>query len=193
MSDQLMLDVDQAGELKAAFRREKAKNGEWWTNGCVKKLCEQKGLLGQVLDVLLGYAEIKLMENIIDTSADPFCPNGWKVEEHLKAGKLAWNPAKVRLHLDPGQQNGKCEGNKLRKALKSQPVLNACVLDWLLAHPELIPEEWKDEYIYFWGTIYRNGDLCVRYLYWDGGAWGWTFGWLGCDCYGNDPAAVSAS
>ena len=62
MSDQLMLDVDQAGELKAAFRREKGCHGESWDNGLIKVLC-QKGILGQVLDMLHGgRIEIKPME-----------------------------------------------------------------------------------------------------------------------------------
>jgi len=133
---------------------------------------------------------------IIDTDADPFCPDDWKVEEHQKAGKLEWNPAMVRLHLDPGQQNGKCvNGNELRKKLKNQPVLNAIVLDWLLAHPEFIPEEWKGKYVFFWGTTYRDsgGDLYVRYLYWSDGVWRWNCFWLGSNWRGNDPAVVAAS
>jgi len=154
------------------------------------------GKLGDVKKVIHGLMEIKPVENIIDTDAQPFCPDGWKVEEHQKAGKLEWNPAKVILHLDQGQKNGKClEGNNLRKALKGQPVMNAVVLDWLLAHPELIPEEWKGKYIYFWGTIYRDsvGRLYVRCLYWGDGSWGWRCRWLGDGWGGGSPAAVAAS
>jgi hypothetical protein len=50
MSD-LMLDVDQAGELKAAFRR-----GDW-TNAEIKKACEGD-VLANFRDVLLGRAQI---------------------------------------------------------------------------------------------------------------------------------------
>lgn len=50
MSD-LMLDVDQAGELKAAFRRGN------WTNAFIKRLCEGD-ILSRVLLVLEGKAEI---------------------------------------------------------------------------------------------------------------------------------------
>jgi len=116
--------------------------------------------------------------NIIDTDAYPFCPDGWRVEEHRKAGKLEWDPAKVILHLDKGQKNGRwLEGNKLRKALKNQPVMNACVLDWLLAHPKFIPEEWKDRRVFFWGTIYfdqGDGLFYVRHLSWNGEKWYWN-------------------
>lgn len=64
------------------------------------------------------------------------------------------------------------------KELEDQPVLNANVLDFLREHPELIPDEWKGKFTFFWGTIYRHrdGDLYVRCLYWDGGRWDW-----GCD------------
>ena len=47
----LMLDVDQAGELKAAFRRAE------WTNGLIKQLCESN-LLIDLKKVLEGVAEI---------------------------------------------------------------------------------------------------------------------------------------
>ena len=50
MSD-LMLDVDQAGELKAAFRRSD------WTNGQIKRLCEGD-ILFRIRQVLENKAEI---------------------------------------------------------------------------------------------------------------------------------------
>lgn len=53
MSNELMLDVGQANELKLAFRREGP-----WTNEEIKMLCEQKGLLNKFHEVLLGQAEI---------------------------------------------------------------------------------------------------------------------------------------
>jgi hypothetical protein len=81
------------------------------------------------------------------------------------------------------------------------PVMNANVLDFLLANPDLIPEEWKKDehgntrYIFFWGTVYRDrgGDLYVRYLCWGGDRWGWGSRWLGSGWDGDSPAAVLAS
>jgi hypothetical protein len=107
---------------------------------------------------------------------------------------LEWNPAKVCLHLSPNQQSGKIiKGHKLRKELEKEPVLNANVCDYLLAHPELIPEEWKGKHIFFWGTIYRgsDGDLYVRYLYWCGSQWHWDYYWLGDDWSSDNPALCS--
>lgn len=192
MSD-LMLDVDQAGELKAAFRR-----GDW-TNAEIKKACEGD-LLARFRNVVRGFAEITQIQHVVNCDAKPFLPQGWKVEEHKKGGQLKLDLSKVRLHLSPNQMDGKAiEGNKLRKELASEPVLNANVLDYLLAHPDLIPEDWKrDEkgntrYIFFWGTIYRrsHGSLSFRYLYFYGGAWDWGNYWLDDDWVGNFPAAVS--
>lgn len=187
MSD-LMLDVDQAGELKAAFRR------GGWNNKEIKQLCESD-VLADVRKVILGHASITVMEHVIDCDANPFVPNGWKVEEHQKGGQFKWDTAKVALYLSQFQKDGVIEGNKLRKELVGKPVLNANVLDYLLAHPHLIPEEWKGKYLFFWGTIYRGsgGRLCVRCLRWGGGRWHWYCDWLFRDWFDGGPAVLRAS
>jgi hypothetical protein len=194
MSD-LMLDVDQAGELKAAFRRGN------WTNAEIKKACEGD-FLARARQALLGYSEIKHVSHVIDCDADPFVPDGWKVEEHKKGGQFLWDAAKVELYLSKNQQKGRViEGNKLRKELENDPMFNANLLDYLLKNPHLIPEEWKKDekgntrYIFFWGTVYRDsgGYLDVRALYWDGGAWRWSYGWLDHGWDGRIPAARRAS
>jgi len=152
--------------------------------------------LGALKQVLLGYAEIKLLEPVIDLDAAPFVPNDWKVEEHQKGGTFRWDPVKVKLYLSKLQSKGKyIGGHDLRKELAGQPVFNARLLDYLLAHPQLIPEEWKGKYIFFWGTIYHHssGDLCVRYLCWGDGQWQWGYDWLGSDWSVDSPAALRAS
>jgi hypothetical protein len=35
-----------------------------------------------------------------------------------------------------------------------------------------------------------NGDLYVRYLYWNGDRWNWNYNWLDNDWNDNNPAAV---
>ncbi len=191
----LVLDVGLAAKLKVAF----ARNG--WTEELIDKACEGDKL-GQFRQVMLGHASVQVNEHMVDCDADPFVPDGWKVEEHQKSGSFQWDASKVEFYLDKGQQNGKYfEGNKLRKQLAGKSVLNANVLDYLLAHPRLIPEDWKKDergnmrYIFFWGTIFRNSDgvLYVRYLYWGGGRWDWGAHWLGRDWRGSYPAAVRAS
>jgi hypothetical protein len=133
---------------------------------------------------------------IIDLDADPFVPDGWKVEKHIKGGQFAFDPSAVKLHLDAGQQGGKSiQGHKLRKRLEKEPVMNANQLDWYLANPQHIPEEWKGKYVFFWGTIYRRrgGGLFVRYLCWGVDRWGWGGYWLDDGWRGDGPAAVRAS
>jgi len=188
MDDKFTLDVGLALDLKNAFRR------HGWSEGEIKKL--SKGdLLRDVRAVILGNAEIKRITHVIDCSAAPFVPKGWTVEEHKKGGSFTLGPAKVELFLADGQKTGTVKGNELRKELEDKGVLNANVLDYLLAHPDLIPVEWKGKAVFFWGTIYRSGggDLCVRSLYWHGFRWHWDYYWLGGDWSGIGPAAVSAS
>lgn len=155
-----------------------------------------EGMLGRLpLSEVRGPRDA-LPEHLIDFDAAPFLPDGWKVEEHQKGGAFKWNAAKVKLHLSKNQQGGKIiQGNKLRDELKTQTVFNANVLDYLLANPHLIPEEWKGKYVFFWGTVYSHssGSLCVRCLYWRDGGWRWSFRWLCRGWYGRRPAALSAS
>ena len=145
-----------------------------------------------MLDV--SQAEIKIIEHLIDCDAAPFIPNGLSVEEHKKCGMFKFNPEKISLYLSKKQKKGSIKGNDLRKELANQPNLNANVLDYLLAHPELIPEEWKGKYIFFWGTIYRNsgGSLVVRYLYWDGSKCFWYYHWLASGFDSDNPAALAS-
>lgn len=128
--------------------------------------------------------------------------SGWKIESHVPME--SFDSSKLSIYFSPNQKDGKViEGHKLRAELETDKVLvlNACVLDYLLLHPELIPEDWKKDengnarYISFWGTVYRspNGDLYVRVLYWLDGAWRWHYGGLDRDWDARDPEAVLAS
>jgi hypothetical protein len=184
---ELVLPVGLAHKLETAFNRNR------YTLGEVDKLCEGDKL-AQFRKVLLGHAVITVHEHLIDLDADPFVPNRWKVEEHRKGGQFKWDASKVSLYLSKKQQRGVIEGNKLRDELKGKPVYNANLLDYLLKNPHLIPEEWKDKYVFLWGTVYRDsgGNLCVRYLYWSGDGWGWGSDWLDSDWGDGRPAAVPA-
>lgn len=182
-----MLDVGQAEELKLAFRRHD------WTNANIKSLCEGD-ILGDVLKVVKGNAEIKFLEHLIDCDAALFVPSGWTVEEHKPGGLFKFDPTKISLYLSKKQKKGVIGGHDLRKELAKMLTLNANVLDYLLAHPELIPEEWKGKAIFFWGTIYRlsHGSLFVRFLCWGGSRWHWSGGWLDNDFDSDGPAALAS-
>jgi len=182
-----MLDGSQAHEVKLAFRR----NG--WTNADIKALSEGN-FLADVLKLMRGQLEIKPIEHLIDCDVNPFIPNGWAVEEHKKGGMFKFNPEKISLYLSKKQKKEIIGGYDLRKELADKPVMNANVLDYLLAHPELIPEEWKGKYIFFWGTIYRDSDgrLYVRYLCWYGSKWCWDYNCLVSDLDSDGPAALTS-
>jgi hypothetical protein len=169
------MSLRQAGELFFAFE----KNG--WTLADVSDLSKDD-LLQRVLQVVRGEAIIKITQHRINLVADPFIPPKWSVGTHQKLeGKkniyLKWDSSKVALYLDPLQESEKSfDGVALHKKLNRKPVLNANVLDYLLAHPELIPENWKGKHVFFWGTIYSYyGHALVRYLYWHGSAWKWGY------------------
>lgn len=132
--------------------------------------------------------------HLIDCDAAPFIPNGWSVEEHKKGGHLKFDPAKVFLYLSKKQKKKSIGGYDLREELSGKPVMNANVLDYLLAHQELIPESWKGELIFFWGTIYRYyiGHLGVRCLGWSGSRWYWCHVWLGGNFDADYPAAIES-
>jgi hypothetical protein len=165
-------------------------------------LAENPTLLGQMLQVQRGFAEVKTIEHVIDLDADPFVPDGWKVEKHQKGGLFKWVAAQVQFCLSKRQKSGSSiGGNDLRTELEGKPVFNANLLDYLLANKHLIPESWKQDeqgrtrYIFFWGTIYRrsDGDPCVRCLFWRGGQWGWDRSWLVNNWFVGDPAALRTS
>lgn len=132
----------------------------------------------------------------IDTNGTPSLPfNGATIEHHEKSGKMILDFSKVSLYLSEKQKNGSIMGNDLRKELKNKNVLNACVLDYLLANPHLIPEDWKGKAVFFWGTIFRfaDGSLCVRFLVWELGEWRSYCALLDDDFVSSSYAIVSAS
>lgn len=98
---------------------------------------------------------------LIDCNILPFIPEGYKVHEHKKGGQFEWNPQNIAL-----------SGENI-----SDKALNANVLDYLLENPHLIPEEWKDKYVFFPGTIYlrSTGQKCIRCLGWhEEWKWFWS-------------------
>lgn len=143
----------------------------------IKKLLSNSDLLKSIKDVVTGKKEIIQPDHIIDLDVDPFIPDGWAVEEHVKGGKFKFDPSKIILYFNTNESI--VRGPDFEKELKDKLIFNANLLDYLLAHPGLIPEEWKGERIHFWGTICVSpgGERCIRYLFYRGrDQWGW-----GCD------------
>jgi hypothetical protein len=142
---------------------------------------------------------------MVDCDAAPFIPEGWEVRPADQLpGRVQGqvDATKLGLYLPEEQQSDGLIGHELRKKLEGKPVLPANVLDYLYENEHLIPEEWKDTTVYFWGTVYRDrgGIPWVCYLYWDGGGcrlcrgeWCWNCNCLSGGWLSGDPAAVLAS
>lgn len=135
-------------------------------------------------------------DHVIDLDADPHIPyEGWKVKEHRKGGQFTWDPVKLQLYLSEDQKDNKIVGSELCCfELADKPTLNANLLDYLLDHPDLIPEEWKGKAVFFWGTIYRDskGYQMVRYLGFGVSRWERDYGWLDGYFGAGDPAVILA-
>ena len=121
-----------------------------------------------------------------------------EVSIERRGNNLYINGNKVLLHRTREQRGNKgAFGSELYMELKNSKkvLLPAHILDYLVAHSELIPDNWKGKDVFFWGTIYRHsdGDLYVRYLRWNDGRWRWYCDWLDIDWYSRSPAAVLAS
>jgi len=164
MSNELTLGVKLAGKIQDALERNKIPDLadlDWLASGdnlaCVRR-------------IRLGHDEIIAPEHIIDCDADPLIVyEGYSVEKHRKGGAFKWDVTNVTLYREESQMKGGgvlCD--KIRSQLSDKPAMNVCVLDYLLANPHLIPEEWQGKRIYFWGTIYRcqRGHLYVPTLCW---------------------------
>ncbi len=201
-NDTFVMSVRQANELDHAFSRHGYKPAD------VKKL-STGDVLADVLEVLRLRSEIQPIDPdahlIIDLDADPRLVNGATVEEHQRDGLWKFDIKQIKFFLsDTQREGGALDGKKLRKELEDKRVMNANVLDFLLANPHLIPEKWKHDSantlrIFFWGTIYRSArnsygsSLFVRYLEWNGFIWLSSERWLDTTIFPwnrFDPAAM---
>lgn len=134
--------------------------------------------------------------HIIDCDSAPYVPEGWEVFEHIKGGQLIWRLSEVELYLCRYQKTGKIEGWDLRRVLQGIPIMNANVLDYLLANQHLIPEEWSDKHLFFWGTIYRSSrgsrrKYHVRWLSRGVDKWAWCSDYLSSYYSARSPTVIS--
>jgi len=139
--------------------------------------------LGQFSDlkgikaVIDGKAEIRYPDHFIDLAAAPFIPRFFGLKIHFAGdGLWKWNP-KIPLHLFSRCSGKIISGYDLQKEVSDKPVLSANVLDYLLAHQEIIPEEWRSKIILFMGTTYFDfdGNPCVRCLFYSDSKWSWHY------------------
>jgi hypothetical protein len=134
MSNDLMLDVGQADELKKAFRRN-CSGDSIWTNEKIKRLSEGD-ILARVLDVIDGRAEIMKIippeEKIVDTiirvnrSVSPAYPDWMKKVLHKDlelSGPSEYDINEVQEWLHSEQANGIVKGDVIYKHLKDNDMI----------------------------------------------------------------------
>ncbi|MBI4092896.1 MAG: hypothetical protein HY420_03145 [Candidatus Kerfeldbacteria bacterium] len=205
MSD-LMLDVDQAGELKAAFRR-----GDW-TNAEIKRLSEGD-VLSQVRRVIQGSAVIvvKKEEFLLDTivrvnrSVRPAYPD-W-VDKVMNPELESTGPAEydlatsIALWLHEGQQGGVVTGQVIYAYLNEHDLLRSCLslqdaLEIQKNGVAVFQKVFGDKIVYFWKSVVQNRDdrnLHVPCLYVHGDRVVLHWDWLGHDWDDGEPAVRFAS
>lgn len=149
-NDEFILHPGLIQDLEAALRR----NG--WTRKKVKMLATGD-VLTQFGEVLDGLSEII---RGIDCDATPRVPNSCKVLSHRKHGVFKWSPSNFDLWCPEGESYS---GFDVFRFLGDESsLLNACVLDFLLANPAYIPSEWEGKNIAFAGTVYQcSSPSCI--------------------------------
>jgi hypothetical protein len=149
------------------------------------------------------------MRATLDLAATPQLPFPTAlVASHEAGGVVAVEALPDGLYVDAKKvvlfrserQTAGMQGPALFDELTGKAVLNANVLQFLIQHPEFIPEspEWKKQgdgdeiMIYFWGTLFQhpNGDHCVTHMEWNGASWKWSCSSIQNWWMTNQPAAL---
>ncbi len=138
---------------------------------------------------------------VVDCDVFPYIPSGLSLEgegtEHRKMGQITLEKrADGRLYANDEEiirflpeRRAPVSGHERRAELKDKRVLNACIADVLILHPELIPSDWTGD-VYFWGDVFssknslvgKGGGLFVLRLHRShgDGRWHRDYCWLDC-------------
>ncbi len=181
-------------DIGLAYKLKRAMNGVGWREEDIARLAEGQQLEG-LLGVLRGSAIIA--PAIIECDALPIqMPQGsskYSIRKHRKIGTILWDPSKIKFLTKKEILGGdSCSAQPARLLMEKRTrrrFLNATVLEYLLAHPHLIPEDWfgRDP-IKFIGTEYEDPEFPsghIRTLYCGKGKAGTSSGcwdsnyWLG--------------
>lgn len=116
----------------------------------------------------LALAQVKS----IDCNKDPDVSGlGLTIENHQQDGTYQLDPSNIKTFSFESKTTPTKGADMLKKLNKTG--LNACVMDFLMSHKELIPETWKAKQIVFPGTIFKDagGNECLRFIYWWDNQW----------------------
>ncbi len=116
----------------------------------------------------------------INLSDDPFIPQNWKVYRHIKQdSNWLWDPEELVLRT--AKIGEYIDANELANRIGTKDLFNANLLDYLLSYSEIIPKEWIDKSVYFFGTIYLHPTSLrvIRCLFYNkyNNAWEWYYTW----------------
>lgn len=131
------------------------------TMEALQLVVENKGYI--MTKVVKGLAELTDIPYIVNLDAQPKTLTGYKASAHNGGGVFNFQHQSLDLfYPNPERENG----YKIRSALEGP--LNANMLDFLLGHPELIPQECQGKYTCFFGTTYcsyRDDESFVRAIF----------------------------
>jgi hypothetical protein len=147
-------------------------------------LAKNKEHLSRILPFVRGFSELGSSEHIIDRDDEPFIPRFSVLHQHIKTGKVKWDPANIKLFHSTCKPDKNARPlrdcailDQVRQEMTRKPVCNANVLDYLLRNPILIPESWKEYAVFFFGTSYLSKPslryVNIRYLRWHEVNWEW--------------------
>jgi hypothetical protein len=154
---------------------------------------------------LAGNLEVRAVKHVIDCNADPFVPRGMKLVHHKRNGIRPVPPERIQLYCTESQLTREGQrGTVLRAEIESYTgVLNANVLDHLLADTAAISQSWKAQVrpdyqtiVCFQGTEYEKDcggpRKCVRTLSWSEFTGSWVSGIAWSDMLFHDftPTAI---
>ena len=173
------LTDEQLGKLQRKFneviKRINEQALDYEETSKVLQLIVVEGRTSDFLKVIRGTHEVLPIKNAIDLEAAPYVPPCYILHDHIGCGPAVWIWDPKKLILWDYQENHNyfyaqdTIGRIFSTLDKDTFQANANVLDFLLAHQELIPENWPVKGIFFPGTTYKAGsgsdDLCVRMLY----------------------------
>ncbi|MDD3301285.1 MAG: hypothetical protein PHR57_00680 [Patescibacteria group bacterium] len=121
-------------------------------------------------------------------------PVRWKVVEHQKNGVFQWDPKKISLFVPEEQESDSVSSKKLKEIFKEKNVnvLNSNLLFFLEKHQELIPEDWRNKAIIFWGTIYeaKGNRFYVLSLKWQIDRYAIDYMWVNWFFNKDEPSAI---
>lgn len=127
---------------------------------------------------LAGDRQVVITRHVIDTIQAPhYDYELFSVERHNSVGRrgsslLEWNSSRITLWRPPSLKQRTIDDVEALVVHKHK-VLNATVRDYLLRYQDLIPQDWREKILCFYGTIFSKARAkrFVPTIRWEDGKW----------------------